>query len=124
MEHAQSIELTTVQESSVPSPFAVSWQKLMLWIFIVTDALLFAGFLAGYGFVRLASPQWPNQSEVFHLSLIAVMTFVLISSSATMASAVAAARDGHRTATIRFLTNAGSFRRSNKVCLGYITATC
>ena len=103
MEQAQSIKLTTVPESCVASPFAVSWQKLMLWIFIVTDGLLFAGFLAGYGFVRLASPHWPNQSEVFHLELIGVMTFVLISSSATMASAVAAARDGDRSAAIRFL---------------------
>ncbi len=85
------------------SPFAVSWQKLMMWVFIVTDALLFAGLLAGYGFVRLASPQWPNRTEVFHLGLIGVMTFLLISSSATMATAVAAARGANRTLVMRFL---------------------
>jgi len=27
------------------SPSGVSWQKLMMWLFLVTDALLFAGFL-------------------------------------------------------------------------------
>jgi cytochrome c oxidase subunit 3 len=48
----------------------------------------------GYGFVRLANPTWPEASEVFHLSLIGLMTFVLISSSATMGSAVAAAARG------------------------------
>ena len=85
------------------SPFAVSWQKLMMCVFIVTDGLLFAGFLAVYGFLRLASPHWPNQAEVFHLGMIGVMTFVLISSSATMATAVGAARQGNRQVVLRFL---------------------
>jgi len=74
------------------TPFGAGWQKSMMWVFIVTDALLFTGFLASYGFVRLASASWPNRAEVFDLRLIALMTFVLISSSATMASAVAAAK--------------------------------
>jgi cytochrome c oxidase subunit 3 len=85
------------------SPFAVSWQKLMMWIFIITDGLLFAGFLAAYGFARLASAQWPEQSEVFHLGYISLMTFVLISSSATMASAVEASQRGSRKNVMRFL---------------------
>lgn len=85
------------------SPFAANWQKVMMWVFIVTDALLFAGFLGGYGFVRLASPSWPDRGEVFNLRLIALMTFVLISSSATMASAVAAARRSDRRMLVRFL---------------------
>ncbi len=96
---ASGMELTPGRVSL----FAVSWQKLMMWVFIVTDALLFAGFLASYGFVRLASPHWPNRGEVFHLEFIGVMTFILISSSATMATAVAAARRGHRAFVVRFL---------------------
>ncbi len=76
------------------SPFSVSWKKLMIWFFVVTDALLFAGLLASYGFVRLANPRWPQAGDVFHLNFIALMTFILISSSATMATAVAAARRG------------------------------
>jgi cytochrome c oxidase subunit III len=70
----------------------MSWRKVMMWFFIVTDGLLFAGFLASYGFARTGSPSWPDQQEVFHLWFISLMTFVLISSSATMATAVAAAR--------------------------------
>jgi len=85
------------------SPFGVSWRKLMMWFFIVGDALLFAGFLAAYGFARLASPQWPQRAEIFHLSFIAAMTFVLISSSATMATAVAAAQRGNRKDLLTFL---------------------
>jgi cytochrome c oxidase subunit III len=91
------------------SPFGAGWQKSMMWVFIVTDALLFAGFLGSYGFVRLASPTWPNRSDIFDLRLIALMTFVLISSSATMASAVAAAKHSDRRMVLRFvlLTLAG-----------------
>jgi cytochrome c oxidase subunit 3 len=85
------------------TPFGADWQKSMMWVFIVTDALLFAGFLASYGFVRLASPEWPNRAEIFDLRLIALMTFVLISSSATMASAVAAAKRSDWSMVTRFV---------------------
>ncbi len=85
------------------SPFAVSWRKLMMWLFIITDGLLFAGLLAGYGFVRLASPYWPNRAEIFHLNFIALMTFILITSSATMATAVGAARQGRLKTSVRFV---------------------
>ncbi|HXQ28572.1 MAG TPA: cytochrome c oxidase subunit 3 [Gemmatimonadales bacterium] len=85
------------------SPFGVSWQKLMMWFFLVTDALLFAGFLASYGFVRLASPAWPDRSHVFSLPFIGFMTFVLITSSATMASAVGAAQRGNLALARKFV---------------------
>ena len=75
-------------------PFEAGWHKVMMWWFIVTDGLLFAGFLASYGYARLLSDTWPDQSRVFSLPYIAAMTFVLISSSATMAGAVDAARRG------------------------------
>ena len=103
MDETRTIETTEAAWGGGISPFAVSWQKLMMWVFIVTDALLFAGLLASYGFVRLASPQWPDRGQVFHLAFIALMTFLLISSSATMATAVAAARSAHRAWVIRFL---------------------
>ena len=75
------------------SPLGITWNKLMMWVFIITDGILFAGFLASYGFARVASDAWPDQLEVFHLWYITLMTFVLISSSATMATAVGAARE-------------------------------
>ncbi len=87
-----------------PSFYATAWRKLMMWLFLVTDALLFAGFLAGYAFCRLASDQpWPDRSQVFDLDFITVMTFALITSSSTMASAVLAARNGNRSAARLFL---------------------
>jgi cytochrome c oxidase subunit 3 len=72
------------------------WRKVMMWVFIITDGLLFVGFLASYGFARVSNAGWPDQGEIFNLAFIAAMTFVLISSSATMASAVRAADNGDR----------------------------
>jgi cytochrome c oxidase subunit 3 len=85
------------------SPFGIPWQKLMMWLFLVTDALLFAGFLSGYGFVRLASPTWPHMSDVVPMIKIAIMTFILISSSATMATAVGAAHRNDLRRAARFV---------------------
>jgi cytochrome c oxidase subunit 3 len=75
----------------------------MMWTFIITDGLLFAGFLASCGYARLMSERWPDQSSVFSLPFIAAMTFILISSSATMASAVESAQRGDRRAGVRFV---------------------
>jgi cytochrome c oxidase subunit 3 len=79
------------------APFGASWQKTMMWIFIVTDALLFSGLLSGYAFLRQANPApWPDRTEVFKISFIALMTFILITSSMTMGTAVTAAKLGDR----------------------------
>jgi cytochrome c oxidase subunit 3 len=84
-------------------PFEAGWRKVMMWTFIITDGLLFAGFLASYGYARLMSGSWPDRAEVFSIPMIALMTFILISSSATMASAVAAAQNGDRKGVSRFM---------------------
>ena len=97
-----TIATTESRWSSGLSPFGMSWQKFMMWWFIVTDALLFAGFLGGYGFSRLGSKNWPDPDEVFSIPFLTAMTFVLISSSATMACAVAAAKAGDRAGVAKF----------------------
>lgn len=84
-------------------PFETGWRKLMMWVFIITDGLVFAGLLASYGYGRIMSAQWPDQSEVFAIPFIALMTFVLISSSATMASAVWAAQQGRHAEVVRYV---------------------
>ena len=67
------------------APFGASWQKTMMWIFIVTDALLFSGLLCGYGFLRRPAPRpGPTGREVFSIPFIALMTFILITSSVSM----------------------------------------
>jgi len=85
------------------SPWGQSWQKLMMWFFIIGDALLFAGFLASYGFTRHGSADWPEaMGGVFSTGLLTTMTFVLISSSATMACAVAASKANDRSAVVKW----------------------
>ena len=76
----------------------VSWGKTMMWIFLLSDTFIFSCFLVAYMSVRMTTAEpWPNSSEVFALTiagehipliLIAIMTFVLITSSGTMAMAV------------------------------------
>jgi cytochrome c oxidase subunit 3 len=78
--------------------FDMPWGKVMMWIFLLSDTFIFSVFLTGYMNVRMsATDAWPNPSEVFALTLfgahlplilIAIMTFVLITSSGTMAMAV------------------------------------
>src|SRR5258708_33817475 len=46
---------------------------------------------------------WPKQTEVFSMPFIALMTFILITSSATMGTAVGASRLGDRKTATRFL---------------------
>jgi cytochrome c oxidase subunit 3 len=98
-----TIATTESRWTSGLSPFGMSWQKFMMWWFIVTDALLFAGFLGGYGFSRLGSANWPDPDRVFSIPFLTAMTFVLISSSATMACAVAAAGAGDAKAVAKFV---------------------
>src|SRR6266436_1148854 len=76
----------------------VPWGKAMMWIFLLSDTFIFSSFLISYMTVRISTTvPWPNPSEVFALTigghkipliLIAIMTFILISSSGTMAMAV------------------------------------
>jgi len=85
------------------SPFAIGWPKLMMWLFLVSDTLTFAGLLTGYGVMRLSLGRWPVQAEIFRIWLVGLMTFILICSSATMAVAVTAARRRDNARVIRFL---------------------
>lgn len=85
------------------SPFGVNWGKFMMWTFIAADAFTFGAFLAGYVFSRIAAPEWPPHHEILNLNYVGVMTFVLITSSATMAAAVHAAREMDTVRTARYL---------------------
>jgi cytochrome c oxidase subunit 3 len=94
----------------------VSWGKAMMWIFLLSDTFIFSCFLLSYMTVRMSTTvPWPNPSEVFALHLfgrdiplilIAIMTFVLITSSGTMAMAVnyGYRRDRKTTAILMVLT--------------------
>ena len=96
--------------------FQVPWGKAMMWFFLLSDTFIFTCFLTSYMNVRMSTRvPWPNPSEVFALSfggepipliLIAIMTFILITSSGTMALAVnyGYRRDRAKTAALMFIT--------------------
>ena len=94
----QGLPGVVVDWSSDKQAFYVPWGKAMMWIFLLSDTFIFTCFLTGYMHVRYSTTvPWPNPSEVFALTiaghsipliLIAIMTFILISSSGTMAMAV------------------------------------
>ena len=102
--------------SSDKQTFQVPWGKAMMWIFLLSDTFIFTCFLTSYMNVRMSTRvPWPNPSEVFALSfggepipliLIAIMTFILITSSGTMALAVnyGYRRDRAKTAALMFIT--------------------
>lgn len=95
----QGLQGIVADFSSDQSAFKkVPWGKAMMWIFLLSDTFIFSSFLISYMTVRMSTTEpWPNPSEVFALTLwgqniplilIAIMTFILISSSGTMAMAV------------------------------------
>lgn len=102
-------------------PMGASYGKLMMWFFIVSDALTFSGFLAAYGFSRFKFIEtWPLPDEVFThfpflhgvnapMYYVALMTFILIFSSVTMVLAVDAGHQGkkNKVAYYMFLTIIG-----------------
>jgi len=106
-----------------PGPLGATYGKMMMWFFILSDALTFSGFLAAYGFSRFKFIEtWPIGDEVFNhfpflhgvnapMYYVALMTFILIFSSVTMVLAVDA---GHhmkkaKVAFYMFLTIIGGF---------------
>ena len=97
------------------SPMNVSYGKLMMWFFLLSDAFTFSALLITYGLVRSAHPAydgsvetfvfsntyWPIPEKVFEavpffhglnapLVFVGIMTFILIMSSVTMVLAVEA----------------------------------
>ncbi len=67
--------------------------KIAMWIFLVSDALSFAGLLLGYGILRGFRANWPDPTDYLGINFTAGMTFLLICSSVTMVMALAAAHD-------------------------------
>ena len=120
----QASTLTKTKQNSWgggTKPLDAGYGKLMMWFFIVSDALTFSGFLVSYGFSRFKNiDSWPIADEVFThfpflhgvdapMYYVALMTFVLIFSSVTMVLAVDAGHhnDKNRVAFYMFLTIIG-----------------
>src|SRR5262245_58564011 len=71
----------------------LSLGKTIVWLFLSTEIMFFAGLLGTYTVLRFGAPTWPRPHEVHLVEEIgAFNTFVLICSSVTIVLALEYAR--------------------------------
>lgn len=85
------------------SPYSISYGKMMMWFFLMSDSFTFGAFLISYGTIRFSLNDWVDHNAVFNefpfteanlpLAFVSLMTFILIFSSVTMVLAV---HQGHK----------------------------
>jgi cytochrome c oxidase subunit 3 len=80
--------------------FSIPTKKLAMWLFIIADTMTFAACLMAYGFLRNGTPDWPRPFE--SITNVALMTFILLTSSLTMLVGVRAAQSGDKSAAFRW----------------------
>ncbi len=96
------------------SPYNLSYGKIMMWAFLLSDALTFGAFLISYGTTRFFSAVWPDPNAVFKsfpfmghadlpLLFVSLMTFILIMSSVTMVLAVHAGHYNDKKSVAKWL---------------------
>ncbi len=111
---AETWEGVVADWSADKETFAMPWGKLMMWIFLLGDTFIFGIFLVAYMSVRMSTVEpWPSTEDIFTMTvfghdfpllLIAIMTFILITSSGTMAMAVNYGYRGVRKKAVLFMS--------------------
>lgn len=91
------------------SPFAIPSSKLVMWLFIISDACTFGAVLMAYGYIRNSAADWPLVFESASIWNALLMTFILVTTSLTVLFAVKAAQADDRTGAFRWtmITAAG-----------------
>ena len=85
---------------AVGPAFSIPTKKLAMWLFIIADTMTFAACLVAYGFVRNGAPDWPRP---FHsITNVALMTFILLTSSLTMILGLRSAKAGDKAGAFRW----------------------
>ena len=80
--------------------FSIPTKKLAMWLFIIADTMTFTACLVAYGFVRNGTSDWPRP---FHnITNVALMTFILLTSSLTMLLGLRSARAGDKVGAFRW----------------------
>ncbi len=90
-------------------PFAIPSSKLVMWLFIISDACTFGAVLFAYGYIRNSAADWPLVFEAASIWNALLMTFILVTSSLTILLAVRAAQSDDHAAAFRWtmITAAG-----------------
>ena len=82
---------------------AATTGKLVMWLFLVMDALTFGTILIGGIGLRNAADVWPTAGLILNVPLTAFNTFLLICSSFTMVMALNGVQKGDRKSFIKYL---------------------
>jgi cytochrome c oxidase subunit III len=100
---------SAVLETREAPAFAIPHKKLVMWLFIISDAVTFGAILFAYGYLRNATPDWPRPFERASVVSAYLMTFVLVSTSLTILMGIRAAKAGDKSRAITwsFVTVAG-----------------
>lgn len=76
--------------------------KLAMWIFLVTDAMSFSGFLIAYAVLRTTT-NWPNPADYLGINLSGFATFILVCSSVSMVLSIDACKHKDRKGMLNWL---------------------
>lgn len=76
--------------------------KIAMWMFLVTDAMSFSGFLLAYAVMRSSQP-WPTPAEHLSIPLAGIATFILNCTSVTMFMSIYFGRKSNRQKMLNWL---------------------
>ena len=65
-------------------------EKLGMWLFLASEVMFFTGLIGAYIVLRAGISDWPHPGQELSIPAAAINTFILLSSSMTMAMGVAA----------------------------------
>jgi cytochrome c oxidase subunit 3 len=83
-------------EAMEARPFAIPSKKLVMWLFIISDACTFGAMLFAYGYIKNAAADWPHPFENSSIMNALLMTFILVTSSLTILIATRHAKVGDK----------------------------
>lgn len=76
--------------------------KLAMWIFLVTDAMSFSGFLLAYAVLR-STLHWPTPADYLGINLSGFATFILVCSSVSMVMSIDSCKLKDREGMLKWL---------------------
>lgn len=77
--------------------------KIGMWIFLVTDAMSFSGFLLAYAVLRATRTDWPDPLTHLGIEISGIATFILICSSVSMVLSIDACKRKDRKGMLNWL---------------------
>jgi cytochrome c oxidase subunit 3 len=83
-------------------PFAIPSKKLVMWLFIISDACTFGAMLFAYGYIKNAAADWPAPFESSSIMNALLMTFILVTSSLTILVATRSAKQGNKSKAMQW----------------------